>query len=92
MVRMSIISLLHFCTRDETLCHFTWATNGCVNLQQSPANCCRYKGGVPVDPLSAPGKYKIENKYGVHGLIISRYGREIAIFVIDQSISQKHES
>ncbi|XP_031732960.1 myomesin-2 isoform X5 [Anarrhichthys ocellatus] len=31
-----------------------------------------YKGGVPVDPLSAPGKYKIENKYGVHGLIISR--------------------
>lgn len=32
----------------------------------------RYKGGVPVDPLNAPGKYKIENKYGVHGLIISR--------------------
>ncbi|KAM3623736.1 uncharacterized protein V6R79_015104 [Siganus canaliculatus] len=31
-----------------------------------------YKGGVPVDPLSAPGKYKIENKYGVHSLIISR--------------------
>ncbi|XP_034391157.1 myomesin-2 [Cyclopterus lumpus] len=31
-----------------------------------------YKGGVPVDPLSAPGKYKMENKYGVHGLIISR--------------------
>ncbi|KAI3353519.1 hypothetical protein L3Q82_020041, partial [Scortum barcoo] len=31
-----------------------------------------YKGGVPVDPLSAPGKYKIESKYGVHGLIISR--------------------
>uniref|UniRef100_A0A3P8X4I4 Myomesin 2a n=1 Tax=Cynoglossus semilaevis TaxID=244447 RepID=A0A3P8X4I4_CYNSE len=31
-----------------------------------------YKGGVPVDPLNAPGKYKIENKYGVHGLIISR--------------------
>ncbi|XP_068606715.1 myomesin-2 isoform X3 [Brachionichthys hirsutus] len=31
-----------------------------------------YKGGVPVDPLSAPGRYKIENKYGVHGLIISR--------------------
>ncbi|KAM6941925.1 myomesin-2-like [Lycodopsis pacificus] len=31
-----------------------------------------YKGGVPVDPLSAPGKYRIENKYGVHGLIISR--------------------
>lgn len=29
---------------------------------------------MPVDPLSAPGKYKIENKYGVHGLIISRYG------------------
>ncbi|KAI9529213.1 hypothetical protein NQZ68_013520, partial [Dissostichus eleginoides] len=25
-----------------------------------------YKGGAPVDPLSAPGKYKIENKYGVH--------------------------
>ncbi|XP_034043786.1 M-protein, striated muscle isoform X8 [Thalassophryne amazonica] len=31
-----------------------------------------YKGGVPVDPLSAPGKYKIEGKYGVHSLIISR--------------------
>ncbi|XP_033944971.1 myomesin-2 isoform X4 [Pseudochaenichthys georgianus] len=31
-----------------------------------------YKGGAPVDPLSAPGKYKIENKYGVHSLIISR--------------------
>ncbi|XP_016517573.1 myomesin-2 isoform X3 [Poecilia formosa] len=31
-----------------------------------------YKGGVPVDPLSAPGKYKIESKYGVHSLIISR--------------------
>uniref|UniRef100_A0A3Q3WZ98 Uncharacterized protein n=1 Tax=Mola mola TaxID=94237 RepID=A0A3Q3WZ98_MOLML len=31
-----------------------------------------YKGRVPVDPLSAPGKYKIENKYGVHSLIISR--------------------
>ncbi|XP_067352904.1 myomesin-2 isoform X2 [Channa argus] len=31
-----------------------------------------YKGGVPVDPLSAPGKYKIENMYGVHSLIISR--------------------
>ncbi|XP_058496198.1 myomesin-2 isoform X2 [Solea solea] len=31
-----------------------------------------YKGGVPVDPLSAPGKYRIENKYGVHSLIISR--------------------
>ncbi|XP_019720086.1 myomesin-2 [Hippocampus comes] len=31
-----------------------------------------YKGGVPVDPLSAPGKYKIDSKYGVHSLIISR--------------------
>ncbi|XP_017287604.1 myomesin-2 isoform X3 [Kryptolebias marmoratus] len=31
-----------------------------------------YKGGVPVDPLNAPGKYKIESKYGVHSLIISR--------------------
>ncbi|KAM7419835.1 hypothetical protein PAMA_016776 [Pampus argenteus] len=31
-----------------------------------------YKGGVPVNPLNAPGKYKIENKYGVHSLIISR--------------------
>ncbi|XP_058256919.1 myomesin-2 isoform X2 [Hemibagrus wyckioides] len=31
-----------------------------------------YKSGVPVDPLSTPGKYKIENKYGVHSLIISR--------------------
>ncbi|XP_037545924.1 myomesin-2 [Nematolebias whitei] len=31
-----------------------------------------YKGGVPVDPLSAPGKYKIESKYGVHSLIVSR--------------------
>ncbi|XP_077574651.1 myomesin-2 [Stigmatopora nigra] len=31
-----------------------------------------YKGGVPVNPVSAPGKYKIESKYGVHSLIISR--------------------
>ncbi|XP_047221703.1 myomesin-2 isoform X2 [Girardinichthys multiradiatus] len=31
-----------------------------------------YKGGARVDPLSAPGKYKIESKYGVHSLIISR--------------------
>uniref|UniRef100_UPI0037E87869 M-protein, striated muscle isoform X1 n=1 Tax=Semicossyphus pulcher TaxID=241346 RepID=UPI0037E87869 len=31
-----------------------------------------YKGGVPVDPLNAPGKYKIDNMYGVHSLIISR--------------------
>ncbi|KAM9314525.1 myomesin-2 isoform 2-T3 [Pholidichthys leucotaenia] len=31
-----------------------------------------YKGGLPVDPLSTPGKYKIEDKYGVHSLIISR--------------------
>ncbi|KAM6972736.1 myomesin-2 isoform 2-T2 [Aplochiton taeniatus] len=31
-----------------------------------------FKGGVPVNPLSAPGKYKIESKYGVHSLIISR--------------------
>uniref|UniRef100_A0AAR2J9Q2 Myomesin 2a n=1 Tax=Pygocentrus nattereri TaxID=42514 RepID=A0AAR2J9Q2_PYGNA len=31
-----------------------------------------YKNNVPIDPLSAPGKYKIEKKYGVHGLIISR--------------------
>ncbi|XP_056891797.1 myomesin-2 isoform X8 [Takifugu flavidus] len=31
-----------------------------------------YKEGVPVDPLSTPGKYKIESKYGVHSLVISR--------------------
>ncbi|XP_040001770.1 M-protein, striated muscle isoform X4 [Xiphias gladius] len=31
-----------------------------------------YKGGVPVNPLNVPGKYKIESKYGVHSLIISR--------------------
>ncbi|XP_029355099.1 myomesin-2 isoform X3 [Echeneis naucrates] len=31
-----------------------------------------YKGGMPIDPPSTPGKYKIENKYGVHSLIISR--------------------
>lgn len=31
-----------------------------------------YKGDKPVDPLSIPGKYKIESKYGVHSLIISR--------------------
>nr|XP_054607866.1 myomesin-2 isoform X1 [Nothobranchius furzeri] len=31
-----------------------------------------YKGGVPIDPPNTPGKYKIENKYGVHSLIISR--------------------
>uniref|UniRef100_A0A8C5ASE6 Myomesin 2a n=1 Tax=Gadus morhua TaxID=8049 RepID=A0A8C5ASE6_GADMO len=29
-----------------------------------------FKDGVPVNPLNAPGKYKIESKYGVHGLII----------------------
>lgn len=28
---------------------------------------------MPVDPLSTPGKYKIESKYGVHSLVISRY-------------------
>lgn len=33
----------------------------------------RYKNNVAIEPLSAPGKYKIENKYGVHSLIISRY-------------------
>uniref|UniRef100_A0A4W4G4L2 Myomesin 2a n=1 Tax=Electrophorus electricus TaxID=8005 RepID=A0A4W4G4L2_ELEEL len=32
-----------------------------------------YKNDIVIDPLSVPGKYKIENKYGVHGLIISRY-------------------
>uniref|UniRef100_A0A9J8C2R9 Myomesin 2a n=1 Tax=Cyprinus carpio carpio TaxID=630221 RepID=A0A9J8C2R9_CYPCA len=31
-----------------------------------------YKNNVAIDPLSAPGKYKIENKYGAHSLIISR--------------------
>ncbi|XP_063058369.1 M-protein, striated muscle isoform X1 [Engraulis encrasicolus] len=31
-----------------------------------------YKGDKPIDPLSVPGKYKIESKYGVHSLIISR--------------------
>ncbi|XP_076880767.1 myomesin-2 isoform X9 [Brachyhypopomus gauderio] len=31
-----------------------------------------YKNDAVIDPLSVPGKYKIENKYGVHGLIISR--------------------
>ncbi|XP_029920384.1 myomesin-2 [Myripristis murdjan] len=31
-----------------------------------------YKDGVPIDPPSTPGKYKMENKYGVHSLIISR--------------------
>ncbi|XP_050978140.1 myomesin-2 isoform X4 [Labeo rohita] len=31
-----------------------------------------YRNNVPIEPLSAPGKYKIENKYGVHSLIISR--------------------
>ncbi|XP_029284202.1 LOW QUALITY PROTEIN: myomesin-2 [Cottoperca gobio] len=42
-------------------------------VQGSPRPIVKwYKGGVPVDPLSAPGKYRIENKYGVHGLIISR--------------------
>lgn len=44
----------------------------------------RYKGGVPVDPLSAPGKYKIENKYGVHSLIISRYGANTVICRVTQ--------
>uniref|UniRef100_A0A672L5U6 Myomesin-2-like n=1 Tax=Sinocyclocheilus grahami TaxID=75366 RepID=A0A672L5U6_SINGR len=31
-----------------------------------------YKNNVAIEPLNAPGKYKIENKYGVHSLIISR--------------------
>ncbi|MCJ8737942.1 hypothetical protein PDJAM_G00029800 [Pangasius djambal] len=31
-----------------------------------------YKNNAPIDRLSSPGKYKIENKYGVHSLIISR--------------------
>ncbi|XP_077059158.1 myomesin-2 isoform X7 [Siphateles boraxobius] len=31
-----------------------------------------YRNDVAIEPLSAPGKYKIENKYGVHSLIISR--------------------
>ncbi|XP_051532435.1 M-protein, striated muscle-like isoform X2 [Myxocyprinus asiaticus] len=31
-----------------------------------------YKNDVAIDPLSAPGKFKIESKYGVHSLIISR--------------------
>uniref|UniRef100_A0A8B9HPL7 Myomesin-2 n=1 Tax=Astyanax mexicanus TaxID=7994 RepID=A0A8B9HPL7_ASTMX len=31
-----------------------------------------FKNADPIDPLSAPGKYKIESKYGVHSLIISR--------------------
>lgn len=31
-----------------------------------------FKNDAPIDPLSAPGKYKIESKYGVHSLIISR--------------------
>uniref|UniRef100_A0A672L5C2 Myomesin-2-like n=1 Tax=Sinocyclocheilus grahami TaxID=75366 RepID=A0A672L5C2_SINGR len=29
-----------------------------------------YKNNVAIEPLNAPGKYKIENKYGVHSLII----------------------
>lgn len=41
-----------------------------------------------MDPLSAPGKYKIENKYGVHSLIISRYGTETTVVVINQPIKQ----
>ncbi|ROI84220.1 Myomesin-2 [Anabarilius grahami] len=31
-----------------------------------------YRNNVAIEPLSAPGKYKIENKYGVHSLIVSR--------------------
>uniref|UniRef100_A0A672L253 Myomesin-2-like n=1 Tax=Sinocyclocheilus grahami TaxID=75366 RepID=A0A672L253_SINGR len=30
-----------------------------------------YKNNVAIEPLNAPGKYKIENKYGVHSLIIT---------------------
>uniref|UniRef100_A0A8C1WC75 Myomesin 2a n=1 Tax=Cyprinus carpio TaxID=7962 RepID=A0A8C1WC75_CYPCA len=30
-----------------------------------------YKNNVAIEPLSAPGKYKIENKYGAHSLIIT---------------------
>ncbi|XP_026158761.1 M-protein, striated muscle isoform X1 [Mastacembelus armatus] len=31
-----------------------------------------YKAGVPIYPPNTPGKYKIESKYGVHCLVISR--------------------
>uniref|UniRef100_A0A671PMC6 Myomesin-2-like n=1 Tax=Sinocyclocheilus anshuiensis TaxID=1608454 RepID=A0A671PMC6_9TELE len=30
-----------------------------------------YRNNVAIEPLNAPGKYKIENKYGVHSLIIT---------------------
>uniref|UniRef100_A0A3B4UK10 Myomesin 2a n=1 Tax=Seriola dumerili TaxID=41447 RepID=A0A3B4UK10_SERDU len=47
-------------------------------VEGHPRPIVKYKDGVPVDPLSAPGKYKIENKYGVHGLIISCVVRDTA--------------
>uniref|UniRef100_A0A8C6U8D7 Myomesin 2a n=1 Tax=Neogobius melanostomus TaxID=47308 RepID=A0A8C6U8D7_9GOBI len=50
-----------------------------------------YKGGVPVDPLSAPGKYKIENKYGVHSLIISRY-HTLDLFCAVPHLTASHAS
>ncbi|XP_051957464.1 myomesin-2 isoform X3 [Xyrauchen texanus] len=31
-----------------------------------------YKNDVAIEPLSSPGKFKIESKYGVHSLFISR--------------------
>uniref|UniRef100_A0A4W6EYV0 Myomesin 2a n=1 Tax=Lates calcarifer TaxID=8187 RepID=A0A4W6EYV0_LATCA len=43
-----------------------------------------YKDGVPVDPLRIPGKYKIENKYGVHSLLISRDTAEYSAVAINQ--------
>ncbi|XP_028828618.1 myomesin-2 isoform X2 [Denticeps clupeoides] len=42
-------------------------------VQGKPAPIVQwYKGEKVVNPLDIPGKYKIENKYGVHALIISR--------------------
>uniref|UniRef100_A0AAY4AK31 Myomesin 2a n=1 Tax=Denticeps clupeoides TaxID=299321 RepID=A0AAY4AK31_9TELE len=42
-------------------------------VQGKPAPIVQWLEPKVVNPLDIPGKYKIENKYGVHALIISRY-------------------
>lgn len=32
----------------------------------------RYKNNVPIDPLSNPGKYKLESRYNVHSMEINK--------------------
>uniref|UniRef100_A0A8C4HXX3 Myomesin 2a n=1 Tax=Dicentrarchus labrax TaxID=13489 RepID=A0A8C4HXX3_DICLA len=43
-------------------------------VQGNPRPIVKWSEYSPLAGAGAPGKYKIENKYGVHSLIISRYG------------------